>query len=554
MRKSSVYHFIKKKLSGSIVGSQGGSITSSEGVILELAPNSIVKDNSPYTGQVNAVIKFINPESEHFQEEMPGNLVAVKDNQSKILTSYGMVAVELTDNSGAHLQIAPEKQAKVRFPIPASLQNSAPTTIDLWSFDEANGYWNQEGSTVKLGTEYLATMNHFSWWTFGSSFYDVRLDGQILNAGNQYPLSEALVTITSQTHGILGGEIINSSGFFGGHIPANETLFINVSILCSGIYNSVYTASIGPFSSNATLAPINISLPISTTTITGSIVDCNGNTLTNGYVFANGQSCFTNNGFFSFTTCGTTLSVQAMTSSPWVVGQSQSITLNGSNQNIGNLQVCGSAPNNFSDIDGNSYSYIQIGSQTCSQTNLNVTKYRNGDPIPHIADSVAWSNLTTGTWCWYNNDSINYWQYGKLYNWYAVNDPRGLAPQGWHVSKMSEVKKIIKFINPIIDTTLEHFEVASAMKSAFGWRSVFLNGGGLLNPNGTNNIGFSGLPAGSRFYNNDFQGNGDYGGWWSSNEYLIGSGESYTMKSMDHYLSIIQYSKKIGLSVRVVKD
>lgn len=66
--------------------------------------------------------------------------------------------------------------------------------------------------------------------------------------------------------------------------------------------------------------------------------------------------------------------------------------------------------------------------------NLDLRNYRNGDPIPQEADLTVWSNLTTGAWCWYNNDSATYAAtYGKLYNWYAVNDPRGLAPVGWHI-------------------------------------------------------------------------------------------------------------------------
>jgi uncharacterized protein (TIGR02145 family) len=65
--------------------------------------------------------------------------------------------------------------------------------------------------------------------------------------------------------------------------------------------------------------------------------------------------------------------------------------------------------------------------------NLDVVTYRNGDIIPQVTDPSLWSSLTTGAWCYYNNDANNGGIYGKLYNWYAVNDPRGLAPEGWHV-------------------------------------------------------------------------------------------------------------------------
>lgn len=70
--------------------------------------------------------------------------------------------------------------------------------------------------------------------------------------------------------------------------------------------------------------------------------------------------------------------------------------------------------------------------------NLNVDTYRNGDKIPQVTDPNEWANLTTGAWCWYNNDSARDNKYGKLYNWYAITDPRGIAPQGWHIPSDAE--------------------------------------------------------------------------------------------------------------------
>lgn len=77
---------------------------------------------------------------------------------------------------------------------------------------------------------------------------------------------------------------------------------------------------------------------------------------------------------------------------------------------------------------------VSICDQVWMTKNLDVDKYRNGDAIPQVTSSSEWESLGTGAWCWYNNDSANYAAtYGKLYNWYAVNDPRGLAPAGWHM-------------------------------------------------------------------------------------------------------------------------
>src|SRR5215831_16247905 len=89
---------------------------------------------------------------------------------------------------------------------------------------------------------------------------------------------------------------------------------------------------------------------------------------------------------------------------------------------------------------------IKIGTQVWMNKNLDITHYRNGDPIPYVQGSAEWAALTTGAWCWFNNDSANGVIYGKLYNWYAVNDPRGLAPAGWHMPSDSEWTKLQTFL------------------------------------------------------------------------------------------------------------
>src|SRR5436190_5685295 len=89
--------------------------------------------------------------------------------------------------------------------------------------------------------------------------------------------------------------------------------------------------------------------------------------------------------------------------------------------------------NDVSDITAGKYAHVRIGNQVWMLKNLDVTRYRNGDKIPYVKSPTEWAALTTGAWCWYKNDSATGAVYGKLYNWFAVNDPRGLAPMGWHV-------------------------------------------------------------------------------------------------------------------------
>ena len=99
---------------------------------------------------------------------------------------------------------------------------------------------------------------------------------------------------------------------------------------------------------------------------------------------------------------------------------------------------CGGRPEKLVDRDGNSYTALQVGTMIWTGKNLGVAHYRNGDSIPEVRDHKEWANLTTGAWCYNDNKQENGATYGKLYNWYAVNDQRGLAPKGWHVATDAE--------------------------------------------------------------------------------------------------------------------
>ena len=184
---------------------------------------------------------------------------------------------------------------------------------------------------------------------------------------------------------------------------------------------------------------------------------------------------------------------------------------------------------------------IQIGTQKWMSKNLDVAFYRNGDVIPQVTDQTAWAALLTGAWCYYNNDSTQGNKYGKLYNWYAVNDPRGLAPQGWHVPSDAEWT--------ILETALGGASVAGGkMKEAgtLNWTTP--------NTGGNNNSGFACLPGGFRGLNGSFFNVGGVGYWWSSTEgnttnawyrYLF-----YTNGNIYRNFDV----KNFGFSVRCLRD
>ncbi len=110
---------------------------------------------------------------------------------------------------------------------------------------------------------------------------------------------------------------------------------------------------------------------------------------------------------------------------------------------LGMLSTLGAG---VTDIDGENYGSVVINGKEWMKKNLNVSKYKNGDVIPQVTDVAQWNSLTTGAWCYYENDTANGPVYGKLYNWYAVNDPRGLAPNGWHIPTDTEWTSLTTFL------------------------------------------------------------------------------------------------------------
>ncbi|MFZ4671933.1 MAG: fibrobacter succinogenes major paralogous domain-containing protein [Flavobacterium sp.] len=184
---------------------------------------------------------------------------------------------------------------------------------------------------------------------------------------------------------------------------------------------------------------------------------------------------------------------------------------------------------------------VIIGTQEWKVKNLDVSRYRNGDIIPEVKDPEEWASLSTGAWCYYNNDPENGNVYGKLYNWYAVNDSRGLAPEGFHIPSDEEWTKLINYLGGE--------EIAGGKLKSTGTSLWFSP-----NTNATNYCGFSGLPAGYRTGNGIFKNVGMIGFWWlssgrdTSKAYSRGLGndvdKAYSLSANKYY----------GFSVRCLRD
>lgn len=184
---------------------------------------------------------------------------------------------------------------------------------------------------------------------------------------------------------------------------------------------------------------------------------------------------------------------------------------------------------------------VEIGKSEWMLDNLSVTKYQNGDPIREAKTPEEWANCLKkeeGCWCNYENKETNGKEYGKLYNWYAVDDSRGLAPKGWHVPSAEEWDNLVEELGG-------KEEAGKKMKSSLDWSD---------NCNASNSSGFFGLPSGFRSSEGKFFFLNSYALWWSSTSYKSATAwYMYLYCNLDFAVKYY-YSKGDGFSVRVVKD
>ncbi|MFM7748293.1 MAG: fibrobacter succinogenes major paralogous domain-containing protein, partial [Bacteroidota bacterium] len=180
-------------------------------------------------------------------------------------------------------------------------------------------------------------------------------------------------------------------------------------------------------------------------------------------------------------------------------------------------QPCPGTPT-VTDVDNNSYNTVQIGTQCWTQSNLKVSKYRNGDTIPTGLSNSAWENTTSGAYAIYNNDPVNDGLYGKLYNHFAVTDVRGLCPTGWHVPSDGEWNILVNYLDPNADTVCGYCLQSGIAGGALKSTATQPTPTGWLSPNtgATNSSGFTALPGGRRNSDGDFYYMTYYGYWWSS--------------------------------------
>ena len=214
------------------------------------------------------------------------------------------------------------------------------------------------------------------------------------------------------------------------------------------------------------------------------------------------------------------------------------------------------------DQDGNSYPYLTYGDQIWTVKNAEMVTYRDGTPIPQVTDATEWANLTTGAWCYYNNDPTK----GKLYNWYAVagihdndeNTPnKALAPEGWHVPSDAEWTTLENYLianGYNYDGTTTGNKIAKAMASTTGWIGSSTTGAIGNDQSLNNSSGFNAFPDDYRFFNGSFSNKGNNAFFWSSTDIDSYHAINRFMHSFSSSVSVNTEYMRQGFSVRFVRD
>lgn len=414
-----VIKLIKKTIAGTINGATGGDVTLSNGTKVQLPANSVVEafSGNAYTGTVVVSAVYIDPSATDIAVRVPGSFAATDKNGSRVmLTSYGMMAVELESPTGTKLQIKTGSVATLTSPIPPAAQATAPASISLWFVDEQTGLWKEEGTANKQGGYYVGKVKHFSFWNCDVAQNSISISMTLQS--NAAPLVHATVRITRSGTGwqTVGYGYTDSLGHVSGIVPPNESLLLEVLSPCG---NVVYSQAIAPLAQSTDLGTITVAGPTtSVVNFSGKIVDCNGNAVANGYaiITVNNMVRFaatdaTGNFSISFISCsGSGGNAQVIGVDQTTQNQSSvsNVTITLPATNAGNLTACGISSAQYINytLDGTNYSITSAANDSLAgylsnqgTTFNNIIIYGSGNSpggINNIYFTVS-NATTTGT-------------------------------------------------------------------------------------------------------------------------------------------------------------
>lgn len=377
---------VKRTSAGAIDAGAGGEVSLSNGTKVVLPANGVVNaaTNAAYTGQVTVYAAYIDPGAADIAQTVPGSFMATdKDGKRVVLTSYGMVAVELQGASGEKLQVKNGSTATLTTAIPAAAQASAPATIPLWSVDETTGIWKEEGTATKNGNVYVGQVKHFSFWNCDVSQNAVKLNLTLkLQGGESFVHAQVRIKRSGSSWNNVSYGRTDSIGQVSGYVPYNEPLVLEVLDPCG---QPLYSQNIGPFTQNSDLGVITVSSASSSVvTVRGKLMTCSNSSVVNGFAlisFGNythyASVDAAGNFQTTFTRCGsspTNIEVVGIDNATQQQGTvSTSVAVVTPVTNVGNISACGTSSAQFINftLDGTAFAFSSnVATDSLNESNV----------------------------------------------------------------------------------------------------------------------------------------------------------------------------------------
>ncbi|MCF6401951.1 hypothetical protein L3C95_03645 [Chitinophaga filiformis] len=271
---------------------------------LTFPPNAVLTaGNQPYDGTVTVRSFYIHPIASTVADQMPGDLRGVDKNNKQLgLRAFSMIVFTMEDAAGTALQPDPAKPASFRIMIPNELTSSAPQQIPLWRFDEATGFWKEEGQATRQGNDYTGTAGQTGYWLCATTFPQITLTAHVKDQ-QAAPLSNTRVTLLTKPDFIPTFGFTNVEGTYYGKAAANTPMTM---ILTDNCFNVLRQQEIGPFSVAAEISNVNVTLAENETLIiNGTAKDCDQFNVISGKVIVNVEqrnyTASISNGNFSVT-------------------------------------------------------------------------------------------------------------------------------------------------------------------------------------------------------------------------------------------------------------
>jgi hypothetical protein len=253
---------------------------------LTFPANAILSgDNQPYNGQVTVRSIYIDPEGSTIADQMPGDLRGIgKDNRETGLRAFSMIVFGMEDGAGAPLFPDAAKPVAVRIMIPTALANSAPQQIPMWYFDNATGFWKEEGVATRQGSDYVGNATRAGYWLCATTFPQITLTAKVVDQRGT-GVSNMRITLLTKTDLIPTYGFTNAEGTYHGKVPSSQALIMIMTDNCSSVLRQ---QEIGPFNATTQIDNITVTLPANITlVINGKAKDCDNFNVVTGKVIVN---------------------------------------------------------------------------------------------------------------------------------------------------------------------------------------------------------------------------------------------------------------------------